>query len=122
MDALKVGYCATSMREWWLLRNPFRSIHAAALLNMGEATGGLAVLTWCEANGFRAIVNRLEIDFMKKARGKLTAVSQVKDTDMPAKEQSKTAEVVTDIFDASGTVVAQTTAFWTISPIKKKAE
>jgi Domain of unknown function (DUF4442) len=33
---LEPGSCKASISEWWLLRNPFNSIHAAALLNLGK--------------------------------------------------------------------------------------
>ncbi|KAI8927562.1 hypothetical protein BC831DRAFT_451876 [Entophlyctis helioformis] len=124
VDSLSAGVAKTHMKEWWLLRNPFRSVHAAALLNMGEATGGLAVVAWCESQPVthRAIVTRLEIDFFKKARGRITGVCEL-DPSTPLLPPSLTktdARVVTDLLDASGALVARTTAVWTVERIDPK--
>ncbi|KAL2912050.1 hypothetical protein HK105_208479 [Polyrhizophydium stewartii] len=123
---LVAGACRASMGEWWLLRNPFRSIHAAALLNLGEAAGGFAVISWCETQEeqHRAIVTRLEIDYIKKARGVITAVCELDPSKplLPAGQTRANARVVTDLFDAKGDLVAKTTAVWSIERVPDKRE
>ena len=68
VKSLSVGHCTTTMTERLSIRNPFSSIHAVALMNMGEATGGLAVLAWCEAQDtpHHAIITKLEAQYFKK--------------------------------------------------------
>ena len=39
------GFCSITMPDLPWVRNPFSSVHAAALTNLGEACGGIAVLT-----------------------------------------------------------------------------
>ena len=62
------GKCIISMRDSWLIRNPFRSIHAAALANLGEAATGMAMVAWMEAQTtkYRGIVTKLETVYYKK--------------------------------------------------------
>jgi acyl-coenzyme A thioesterase PaaI-like protein len=97
------------MYDWFWIRNPFRSIHAAALLNMGEATMGFAALYWAEQTKLRVIPTRLEIDFFKKARGTLRGVCNL--------PQMEIGEVTlqTDIYDQHGDLVSRVTGVWKIS-------
>lgn len=119
VQSLKPGLCKATMKEWFLLRNPFRSVHAAALMNLGEATGGMAVIALCEAQHkpHRAIVTRITVEYIKKARGLLTAVTDF--TESIDKNANKSIEgemvVLTAILDASGELVCTIEATWTIS-------
>ncbi|KAJ3091549.1 hypothetical protein HK102_000146 [Quaeritorhiza haematococci] len=138
ITSLNPGRCTGTMREYFLLRNPFRSVHAVALTNLGEAVGGLAVLTWIESlgGGYKAIVTQLRSEFSKKAKGKLvgtcTAFSGVaaagevgeKVPELLAEgvEEGKIT-VCTDIKDASGEVVCKVYADWSVrrSASKRKS-
>eukprot|EP00842_Homolaphlyctis_polyrhiza_P002057 jgi/Hompol1/2852/HPOL_006194-RA len=106
---LQAGAAEASMREWWLLRNPFNCIHAAALTNLGECVGGLAVVGWIESQPlqYRCLVRRLDIEFLKKAKGRITAVCHL-DTTKPLMPDSQTKtdlQAVAELRDASGAVV-----------------
>jgi acyl-coenzyme A thioesterase PaaI-like protein len=117
---LKPGSCTTTVREWWLLHNPFKSIHAAALLNMGEATGGLAILTLCEKTQKRSIPTNINIEFHKKARGTITATSNVDLNAMNMVDGKGVLDVLTIIIDSNGDMVATVRAVWNVSDVIAK--
>ncbi len=69
---LSPGRAVVTMRDRKAVRNHLRSIHAAAMGNLIELTGSLAVITALQP-GMRMIPVHLEVDFLKKARGEITA-------------------------------------------------
>jgi acyl-coenzyme A thioesterase PaaI-like protein len=120
IQSLSVGKCASRMRDSFFVRNPFKCIHAVALMNLGEATSGLAVLTWAEKHKYRAIVTKIECEYFQKARGTITAVCQVP-PEMTADGNLK-LPVDTDMFNSNGTLVAKARIHWTLSLTKQVTE
>ena len=111
VEALQPGFARVSLRDRWRVRNHLKSIHAIALINLGEITTGLAVLTRLDSN-MRGIVLGLQAEYLKKARGKLTASASFElpglvGDDMPC-------EAKTEIVDETGDVVAIVRATWLI--------
>ena len=100
----KFSYCKATIKESWRLRNPFGCIHAAALVNFGEAVTAFAVLGYCESQDhhFKGIVTKIEADYLKKARGKLTGICTFGGVD-PADSE----KVVADLMDEKGQIVAK---------------
>ena len=113
VEVLEPGFCRVSIRERRALRNPFRSIHAVALLNVGEAASGLATLTALPGS-VRGIITRLEIDFSKKARGRIVAECRTAPPTSVTAPTPHVAEV--DLSDESGDRVATVRATWTLAP------
>jgi acyl-coenzyme A thioesterase PaaI-like protein len=110
---LRPGYAKVQMRDRRAVRNHLHSIHAIALMNLGEVTTGLA-MTLAMPDGARGIVTGLSMEYVKKARGLLTAECSAPPFDASVSAQH---DFHADILDASGDVVARATAHWLVGPV-----
>jgi len=111
---LEPGHCRATLRERRRIRQHLRSVHAVALVNLGEMTSGLA-MTLALPAGVRGIVTRLEAAYSKKARGVLTAEARV--TVPSVGSQPVDHRVETTICDAGSEVVCQVTTIWRLERI-----
>lgn len=112
VQELRPGFCRVTLRERWGLRNHLASVHAIALANLGEMSSGLAMMGTMPA-GVRGIPVRLDIQYLKKARGVLSGETSVT---LPAITGETEHPVTCDIYDASRTVVARCTVTWRLAP------
>ncbi|MCA9582593.1 MAG: DUF4442 domain-containing protein [Myxococcales bacterium] len=69
------GFCKVSLEDRRSVRNHLNSIHAIALANLAEVAGNLA-LAYTQPDDARFIVKGFDIEYLKKARGKITAHGQ----------------------------------------------
>ena len=113
---LRSGYAKVQMRDRRAVRNHLHSIHAIALMNLGELTTGLA-MTLAMPDGARGIVTGLSMEYVKKARGVLTAECTAPAFDATVSAQH---DFHARIVDESGDVVARATAHWLVGPVTPK--
>lgn len=108
---LEPGHCQVFLKERRLNKNHLKSIHAVALINLGEVTSGLAVLSGMTSQ-IRGILTKMEMEYIKKAKGDLTAQCVC---EIPDVKDSIDYTVKTTIKDLSGEVVAVGTFYWRLS-------
>jgi acyl-coenzyme A thioesterase PaaI-like protein len=95
-------------------RNHLGSVHAIALINAAEQASGLAMLVGLP-DGIRGIVTNISMQYLKKARGTIRAVSTVV---VPTVTTDTEVDVTADCIDREGTVVARATVRWRLGPVR----
>ena len=108
------GRAEVELREHKAIRNHIHSIHAIALANLAELAGNIGFVYGLPDDA-RFIVAGLEIDYLKKARGRLLAT-----TSCPVPKTSERQEylVPVEIRDESGEVVASARLRTLVGPKK----
>jgi acyl-coenzyme A thioesterase PaaI-like protein len=111
VEELKPGYARVSLKDRRRVRNHLHSVHAIALINLGEIATGLAVLSTISTN-MRGIVLDIHAEYVKKARGKLTAIAEFQ---LPEPLEDNTpCQVEAQLKDQSGETVTRVRATWLI--------
>lgn len=108
IEELSPGYSRWVLRDRRRVRNHLNSVHAVALVNLAEVASGTAMLTALPP-GTRGIVTGLSMEYLKKARGTLTAECRCT---VPTIEGETRFDVHADVRDESGDVVARGTVTW----------
>jgi acyl-coenzyme A thioesterase PaaI-like protein len=112
IEKLERGYSRIWMADNRSVRNHLNSIHAIALMNLGEAASGLALI-YDLPSETKAILKDIKMEYFKKARGRLYAEGRC---DVPASNVRKECIATAQIYDASNTLVAKATATWLVGP------
>ena len=107
---LRDGYARGELRERPGVRNHLRSIHAVALMNLGELVTGLAVMHAIDGRG-RGIVTTLKMEYFHKARGTITATCE---TPYPTSPGRHELDVTGELRNEAGELVARAFATWKI--------
>jgi uncharacterized protein (TIGR00369 family) len=115
---LSRGRSRVVLRDRRSIRNHLRSVHAIALANLAELAGNIAV-AYSLADDARFIVAGISMEYIKKARGTLTATCTI---DVPPSNERVEIAVPVDISDEQGEVVARGTLRTLIGPKKSAAQ
>jgi len=116
--ALRPGWAEVQMADRRAVRNHLQCVHAIALCNLAELAGNVA-FAYSLPDGARFIVAGLQIDYLKKARGPLTAVAECP---IPSSTTRREYDVDVSIHDASGEEVAHAVLRSLAGPVKSAAE
>jgi uncharacterized protein (TIGR00369 family) len=114
IEDLREGHSEVSLKDSPAIRNHLRSIHAVALANLAELTGNIA-LSYSMPADARFIVSKMEIEYLKKARGKVTGIC---DCPIPSSNEKKTYLVPVEIHDEAGNVVCTAVLHSLVGPKK----
>ncbi len=113
VEVLEPGHARIAMNDRRRVRNHLRSIHAAAMMNLAELTGGL-LATASMPDGARMIVTGLSIEFVKKARGRIVAEGRC---DVPQRPDHGELPVEVVLRDAAGDTVARAAFTALVGPV-----
>ncbi|GAB4199586.1 MAG: hypothetical protein OHK0013_09800 [Sandaracinaceae bacterium] len=114
--ALRDGYAKVVMRDRPGLRNHIGCVHAIALANLAELTGNVAV-AYGLPDDARFIVAGMRLEYLKKARGTLTAESR---PEVPRSAERRTYEVAVEIRDAGGELCTRAVLETLVGPKKTR--
>ena len=109
---LRPGYARLEMADRRRVRNHLRSVHAMALATVGEEASGLAMMCALPAEA-RGILTGFAIEYVKKARGRLTAECSCAIPDWRVQREH---EIDAVIRDQQGDTIARARARWLIGP------
>ncbi len=98
------------------VRNHLKSIHAIAMANLGEFTTGLSIISQLNDTD-SAILVKLEVEYLKKARGTLIAKAK---SEYHSVNTDTNIVVVAEIYNSENVVVAKVTGHWRIRPHQEK--
>lgn len=98
--------CICSINENRLIKNPFNSIHALALANLGELTSGLLIMERLHKTNRKGIITKINCKYYKKARGKIIATCNINDF--------KNNTILTTLVDSNKNIVCKVTCVWNI--------
>lgn len=112
---LSRGRSKVVLRDRRAVRNHLRSVHAIALANLAELTGNVA-LAYSLPDDARFIVAGLSIEYLKKARGKITGTCELEPITSSDRRQY---EVVVEMRDESGEMVARSHLDTLVGPRKR---
>ena len=115
VETLEPGHAKLTLRDRRGVRNHLNSVHAIALANIAELASGLAMLTGLP-DTVRGIPTTINIRYLKKARGLLTAEARVQ---IPNVTADTAYDVTSVVKNASGEEVARATVTWKLGPVPK---
>jgi acyl-coenzyme A thioesterase PaaI-like protein len=103
VTVLRAGYAEVQMTDRRGVRNHLDCVHAIALANLAELAGNIA-LAYSLPDDARFIVSGMEIEYVKKARGTITAIGE---PPVPKTSARAQYEVPVTLRDAGGEEVAK---------------
>ncbi len=107
---LEKGFARIRMKDTRRVRNHLNSVHAIALMNLGEVSTGTAVIATLP-DGMRGIIKGLSMEYLKKARGTLVAECSCPSIEAGDKQD---LEVSAELKNEAGEVIAICRAKWRV--------
>jgi acyl-coenzyme A thioesterase PaaI-like protein len=105
VEEMRAGYARVYLDDRRAVRNHLRSVHAIALVNLAELVANLALIGGLPKGG-RMIITGISIDYLKKARGRITAECQV---EVPQTLERREYPIPVSLRDGKGVEVARAT-------------
>lgn len=115
VDQLEPGMGVVTLQEHRRIRNHLVSVHAIALVNLAEMVTGLTLMNSLPKNT-RGILTAIQMQYVKKARGLLTATCIC---EIPQTNEAVELKITGEIKNEQGEVVATAIATWLIGPEKE---
>lgn len=109
---LRAGRVESAMAKRRAVENHLGTVHAIAMANLCEFTGGLAIEVTRPAN-VRWIPRGMDIEYVKKAKTSLTAVSEIEGVDWSIEQD---VPVQVRVLDAHGDTVVRAEIRMKVSP------
>jgi len=114
VTVLRPGYAEVEMADRKAVRNHLDCVHAVALANLAELAGNIA-LTYSLPDDARFIVASMSIEYVKKARGTITAIGE---PPIPTSSARAHYDVPVTLRDQSGEEVAKAVLHSLVGPKK----
>jgi len=112
VDVLTTDTCTVIMYDYPWLRNPFSSLHAVALANVGEMASGIAMMKQLEIHShLRGIPVKISTEYYKKARGTITGKGSASLTGI---DKDCEKDISASLYDTKGELVAKCTVTWSL--------
>jgi acyl-coenzyme A thioesterase PaaI-like protein len=118
VTVLRPGYAEVQMADRKAVRNHLDCVHAVALANLAELAGNIA-LTYSLPDDARFIVASMSIEYVKKARGTITAIGE---PPIPPSSARAHYDVPVTLRDGSGEEVAKAVLHSLVGPKKGTAD
>src|SRR5690606_38163019 len=112
VTTLRAGYAEVEMADRRAVRNHLDCVHAIALANLAELAGNVALAYSLPDDG-RFIVAGMEIEYVKKARGTITAVGE---PPIPRSSTRAAYDVPVTLRDSGGEEVARAVLHSLVGP------
>ena len=103
VEELRHGYARVTMADRRAVRNHLQCVHAVALANLVELTGNIAV-AYTQPDDARFIVAGMEVDYIKKARGRITGTCHCPTIESADKNEYR---VAVELVDPQGELVVR---------------
>jgi len=112
IEELAPGRCVVRLRDRRRVHNHIGTVHAIALCNAAELAAGLATDASIDAT-LRWIPKGMQVSYLKRARGTLTATASVPALDATRIGSGGDVPVTVDVCDSSGErVFAAVISMW----------
>jgi len=109
---LRPGLCIARMTQRRALQNHIGTVHAIAVCNLAELTAGL-VTEATLPKSMRWLPKRMQVDYLRKARGTLTATAKLA---APRLDEAQDGVVEVTVRDQADEVVVSATITMWLTP------